>query len=82
MSQEPDAASFGVLIEGRVHPWSKDTITVSEIRELGGLPADCPVVEENLQTAAERVLGEDDVHQPPKLEEGKTVTKKVNFRRG
>jgi hypothetical protein len=73
---------YAVLIEGKLHSWNKDTITVQEIRELGGLPANCPVVEENLQRSAQRSLDEDAVHQPPRLEEGKDLTKKVNFKRG
>jgi hypothetical protein len=73
---------YAVLIEGKLHPWNQKTIMVQEIRELGGLPANCPVIEENLQSSAQRSLDEDDVHQPPRLEEGKDLTKKVNFKRG
>ena len=73
--------SYEVMIEGKAHPWDKDTISVADIRQLGGLPADVPVVEEDLRTGAERTLDEDEVLQPVKLDPGKRAAKRFNHRR-
>jgi hypothetical protein len=73
-------ADYEVLIEGKVYPWDKDIISVSDIRKLGNLTSDAQVVEENLRDGTERVLAEDDVLRPGKLEDGKRPTKRVNFR--
>lgn len=78
---ETDAA-YEVLIEGKAYPWNKDTISVADIRELGNLPLDAPVVEEDLRDGTERALADDEVLHPGKLEEGKRPTKRVNFRHG
>lgn len=74
-------ADHEVLIEGKAHPWNQDAISVADIRELGGLPPGVPVVEEDLRDGTERILSEDEVLRPGKLEEGKRPTKRVNFRR-
>lgn len=50
---------FFVNIEGTEHPWEGDTITVNQIRDLGKIPADQPIVEE-LADGTERTLGADD----------------------
>lgn len=81
-SEAADAATYQVLIEGVAYDWHKDTISVPEMRELGGLPTDRPIIEVNLQDNEMRVLSEDDVHRPVPLEPGKGVTKRVNFKRG
>jgi hypothetical protein len=81
MAEEAGAAQYEVLIEGKVHPWAKDTISVADIREVGNLPANTAVVEENLRDGTERTLGEDEALHPGKLVEGKKPTKRVNFRR-
>jgi hypothetical protein len=81
MTEEIGTAQYEVLIEGKVHSWDKDTISVADIREIGGLPANTAVVEENLRDGSERTLGEDETLHPGKLEEGKKPTKRVNFRR-
>lgn len=54
------ADEFCINIEGTKHPWSKATITVPEVRKLGGLPADHPVVCEDAE-GGERTLREDEV---------------------
>ena len=46
-------------IEGHEYPWGKPTITVSEIRRLGNLPADQPVICED-EEGHERTLGENE----------------------
>jgi hypothetical protein len=81
MAEEAGTAQYEVLIEGKAHSWGKDTISVADIRELGGLPPNTDVVEENLRDGTERTLGEDESLRPGKLEEGKKPTKRVNFRR-
>jgi hypothetical protein len=70
---------FQVNIEGQVYDWDKDTITVPEIRELGGLPEDLPVIEVDFKTNTERTLAEDEVVE---LKPGKGFGKKVGFKRG
>jgi hypothetical protein len=83
MADEVDTGQYEVMIEGEGHPWAKDTISVAEIRELGKLPADAPVIEQDLRDGSERTLTEGDVLRPGKLREGARLTKKrVNFRPG
>lgn len=82
MTASPGDVSHEVMVEGKAHPWDKDTIAVADIRELGGLPADSPVIEEDLRDGTERTLAEDEVLQPGTLEPGKRPTKRVNFRQG
>lgn len=82
MSEGPGDVSHEVMIEGKAHPWDKDTISVADIRELGGLPAGSPVIEVDLRDGTERTLAEDEVLQPGTLEPGKRPTKRVNFRPG
>ncbi len=81
MADEAGAVQYEVMIEGTAHSWTKDTISVADIRELGNMPANTGVVEENLRDGTERTLGEDETLRPGKLEEGKKPTKRVNFRR-
>lgn len=82
MAEKSTAANYEVLIEGKAHPWDKDTISVADIRQLGDLPQDAPVVEEDLRDGSGRTLSDDEILHPGKLEEGKRPTKRVNFRRG
>ncbi|MGH9783121.1 MAG: hypothetical protein ACRD88_02955 [Terriglobia bacterium] len=85
---DQEAPKFTVLVEGRVHSWHKKTISVPEIRSLGGLPEDRPVVElemvggEDYGPVAERALKEDEIHELVPLEPGKYVKKHAEFRRG
>jgi hypothetical protein len=70
---------FCVNIEGVEHPWCHHIIMVPQIRDLGGLPADQPVLEINLEDNTERTLGECDVvHIKP----GHAYCKKVKYKRG
>lgn len=82
MTSTPTDASHEVMIEGKARPWNKDTISVADIRELGGLAADAPVIEEDLRSGTERTLAEDEVLEPGTIEPGKRPTKRVNFRQG
>lgn len=79
---EQASGQYEVLVEGKIHPWDKEAITTSEIRSLGELPSDRPVVEMDLTSGKEQPIDEGQVHQLVALQEGKGLTKHVNFRRG
>jgi hypothetical protein len=51
---------FFIDIEGREYEWDKATISVSEIRQLGNLPLDQPVIQEDAE-GRERTLAENEV---------------------
>lgn len=70
---------FEINIEGVLYPWEKETITVPELRELGKLPTDLPVIEVDLKDNTERTLPESEVVE---LKPGKGFGKKVGFKRG
>jgi hypothetical protein len=80
---KPDKSDPGpkyeINIEGTAYAWSGDTITVPELRDLGDLPADTPVIEVDLKTNVERTLDESDVVQ---LRPGQGFGRKVSFKRG
>lgn len=69
---------YFVDIEGTEYPWEKETITVAEIRKLGNLPADQPVIEIDPDNN-ERTLAEDEVVT---LKPGHRFGKQVKFKRG
>ena len=82
MSKEDSALKakkFIVNIEGKDYPWDGETITVPEIRNLGGLSATDPVIEVDLRDNTQRTLAEDEVVE---LKPGKGYAKKVQFKRG
>ena len=70
---------FQVNIEGTVHPWESDTISVPELRRLGSLPHDLPVLLIDLKTNEQRALAEDEVVD---LKPGMGFSRKYQFRRG
>lgn len=70
---------FEINIEGTIHRWPVSTITVPQLRELGELPADQPVLEVDLQTNEERTLTEDAIVV---LKPGQGFGRKVEFKRG
>jgi hypothetical protein len=70
---------FLIDIEGATYPWTQSTITVPELRELGGLPSDVPVEEINLDTNEQKTLAEDATVE---LKPGVGFSKKIKFRRG
>jgi hypothetical protein len=76
---EGQGPKYVVNLEGTEHPWDSETITVPQIRELGGWEPSLPVVEVNLQDNTERTLGEDEVVT---LKPGHGFAKKVRFQRG
>jgi hypothetical protein len=75
-----EGAKYEVNVDGRIHPWSKGTISVPEIRQLGGFSADAPVVAVDLVTNTEKSLSEDAVHDVAAIEEGKPLVKKTCFK--
>jgi hypothetical protein len=79
MPAEPQGPKFIVNVEGVEHEWARSTITVPEVRSLGGLPVDQPVVEVDLKDNSERTLREDEVVE---LKPGQGFAKKVKFQRG
>lgn len=70
---------FHIDIEGTIYDWDKDTVTVPELRELGGLPSNLPVLEIDLKDNTQRELAEDEVVQ---LRPGLGFSKKVGYQRG
>lgn len=81
---QPEAADeagkeFFVNIEGTVHPWESDKITVPEIRDLAGWDATQQVVEVNLQDNTEQTLPDGAIVT---LQPGHGFAKKVKFQRG
>lgn len=78
-SDDPQGPKFTVNIEDRDYAWNADTITVPEIRTLGGIPADQQIQEINLETQEERTLAEDEV---VKLKPGRGFSKRIKFQRG
>ncbi len=69
---------YFVEIEGTEYEWSKETITVPEIRQLGNLPPDQPVIEVDPDNN-ERTLAEDEVVT---LKPGHRFGKKISYKRG
>ena len=51
---------FFVVVEGTEYEWATDTITVSEIRTLGNIPSDQPIVQE-APDGTERTLAENEI---------------------
>jgi hypothetical protein len=80
--QPSGGTKYEVTIDGQIHPWGKDTISVAEIRELGGFPADSPVVAVDFAEGKEWILPEDAVHDVPPLQAGKPLVKRMGFKRG
>jgi hypothetical protein len=77
----PEGPKYEIWIEDTIHSWTKDTISVPEIRELGGLPADSPVSAVDLVAQQEVPLPEDAVHDVPPREPGKPLVKRTRFKR-
>lgn len=75
---EKTGKKFFVNIEGTEYAWDKDTITTQEIRALGSLPADLPVIEEQ-PDGTERTLAEDEVID---LKPGHRFGRAPKFKRG
>lgn len=70
---------YEVDIEGQIYPWDRDSITVPELRELAGYPADQQMIEVDLKDNTEVVLADD---ATVTLKPGKGFAKRVVFKRG
>lgn len=70
---------YEVNIEGTIHEWDRDTITVPELRELGSFGPDQEMIEVELKDNSERPLPGDETIE---LKPGKGFGKKVGFKRG
>ena len=77
-NEQGQGPKYFVEIEGTEYPWDKNTITVSEIRTLGNLSSDQPVIEVDPENN-ERQLTEDETIT---LKPGHRFGKKVNYKRG
>ncbi len=71
--------TYEVDLEGDIQEWPRSTITVAEIRQLAGWPADQQVVMVDLGTNDEVTLAEDATIE---LKPGHGFSKKVKFKRG
>ena len=69
---------FYVNIEGTEYLWEQETIKTADIRMLGDLPADLPVIEE-FPDGTERTLGEDETLE---LKPGHRYGRAPKFKRG
>ena len=69
---------YFVTIEGKEYPWEKETITTTEIRTLGNLPTDMPVVEE-FPDGTEKTLAENETVE---LKPGHGFGRAPKFKRG
>ncbi len=76
--QNPQGSKYFVEIEGTEYEWPNDTITVPEIRQLGNLPQDTPVIEVDPDNN-ERTLAEGETVT---LKPGHRYGKKVRYKRG
>lgn len=76
-----DDPKYDVWIEDTIYRWDKGTISLAEIRELGGLPADCPVSAVDLVDQQAVALSEDSVHEIPPRQTGRPLVKRTQFKR-
>jgi hypothetical protein len=79
MKMEASVPKYHIDIEGNDHDWDRDTITVTELRELGGFAADQEMIEVDRQDNSERVLQNGETID---LKPGKGFAKKIGFKRG
>ena len=75
----PDDPQYEVWVQNVIHTWHKPTISLGEIRELGGMAADSPVLAIDLVAQREVPLPEDAVHDVPARELGKPLIKRTHF---
>jgi hypothetical protein len=74
-----DRPAFEINVEGQLYAWHERTITPAQIRELGGLSADQPVIEINFHDNTERTLAEGEAVE---VKPGHGFGKKIGFKRG
>lgn len=71
--------TYLVNVEGVDHEWPAATITVADIRQLGGFASSDPVIEVDLKDNSERTLDENEVVD---IKPGMGFGKKIKFKRG
>jgi len=76
--QNDKGQKFFVEIDGTEYPWDQETISVSQIRNLAGIPSATPVIEVD-PDGNEITLSVDAVVD---LKPGHRFGKKVKFKRG
>lgn len=79
MNDHDKHAKYELNIEGKTYDWHDSTITVAQIREIGNLPIDQPVIEVNTETNEEVTLDETIVIE---VKPGHGFSRKVEFKRG
>jgi hypothetical protein len=79
VTKDAKKPKYLIDLEGVDYPWEQDTITVTQLRELGGWDNTQPVVEVDLHDNSERTLAEDETL---KLKPGHGFGKKIKFQRG
>ena len=79
VTKDAKKPKYLIDLEGVDYPWEQDTITVPELRGLGGWDDGQPVVEVDLRDNSERTLAEDETL---KLKPGHGFGKKIKFQRG
>lgn len=78
--EHPGAGPKYILnIEDVEHPWERNTISVPEIRTLGGIPVNIEILVVDTRDQTERTLAEDEIIE---LKPGQGFGRKVKFRRG
>jgi hypothetical protein len=75
---DSERPKYLVDIEGTEHPWAQSTITVQEIRTLGGLPSDVPVMEIDTQNNQQQLPEDENIELKP----GHGYSKKIKYGRG
>jgi len=81
MNETSEGPMYEVNVEGQIHPWSKGSISVAEIRQLGGIPSDSQVVAVDLADNSSQTLAEDAVHEVVARAPGKPLVKRMSFKR-
>ena len=72
-------SKYHIDIEGTIYDWDEETITVAQLRDLGHLPADVPVIEVDFKDNSEHELAEDAILE---LKPGQGFAKKLGYKRG
>mgnify|MGYP001610432853 CR=1 FL=1 len=75
---EQSGKKFYINIEGKEYPWDRETITVPEIRALGNIPSDQPILQES-PDGTERTLAENEVVE---LKPGHRHGRAAKYKRG
>jgi hypothetical protein len=75
---EQSGPKFYVNIEGSEHEWKSDSISVSQLRELGNIPTDQQIVEE-APDGSERTLAPNEIIQ---LKPGHRFGRAPRYKRG